>query len=142
MLSALKVGSEKEIEEILERIKGNGYKAALLDEEAVCCLEQLEGAYFLAKKSVKEGKEISKNIGIEFLLWLSGSGHVENAIGKVGAKKKENMVFVLFDGSEKEAGRKAGEIGLKVNGKVEKAGEKRKEEIKKIIEKMAISRIS
>lgn len=69
-------------EELLRRAMEK--KIVLLDAGKVCSLEELELAYALAKKSLEEGTAVSKNLEIEFVLWLAGKKDIRRAFEEVG----------------------------------------------------------
>lgn len=105
----------------------------LLNPEKVSSLEELELAYALAKKSLEDGTAISKNLEIEFVLWLAGKRDIRRAFEEIGWKKGE-LIAVAFGIGKKEL---ISELELK-----EKKLGLKKEAEAMAIEKISLSRIS
>ncbi|MDD2655400.1 MAG: hypothetical protein PHQ80_01900 [Candidatus ainarchaeum sp.] len=80
-------------EELLRRARCR--KIVLLDVGKVGSLEELELAHALAKKGIEDGSAISKNLEIEFALWLAGKRDIRRAFGEVGWKGGE-LIAVSF----------------------------------------------
>lgn len=118
-------------EELLRRAVEK--KIVLLDAGKVCSLEELELAHALARKSLEEGTAISKNLEIEFVLWLAGKKDIRRAFGEVGWKKGE-LVAVSFGMGKKELvaelEMKEKKLGLKKNAGWE------------AVERISLSRVS
>lgn len=68
--------------------------------------EELELAEHLARKSFKEGKNIAKKFKYEFLLWLSGTRDIKNALKKT-APEGEHLL-VIFSGLDEIKGKRPG----------------------------------
>ncbi len=78
-----------------------GKRIVLLDAGKIKSVEELELAHELAKKSLERGNAISKNLEIEFVLWLSGKRDIRRAFEEIGWKKGE-VVAVSFGIEKKE----------------------------------------
>jgi len=74
--------------------------AVLINPEKVESMEEMELAYFLAKKSFKNKKNIAKKFKYEFLLWLSGKTDIKSALEYFRTSKKQKLL-VLFKGEMK-----------------------------------------
>jgi len=108
-------------------------KVILLDAGKIKTVEELELAHELAKKSLEEGTAISKNLGIEFVLWLSGKKDIRRAFEEVGWKKGE-FTAVSFGVGKKE-------LVAELEIKEKKLGLK-KEAGWEAVERISLSRIS
>jgi len=118
-------------EELLRRAMRK--KVILLDSGKIKTVEELELAHELAKKSLEEGTAISKNLGIEFVLWLSGKKDIRRAFEEVGWKTGE-FTAVSFGVGKKEL---VAELELK-----EKRLGLKKEAGWEAVERISLSRIS
>ncbi|MFA5412491.1 MAG: KEOPS complex subunit Cgi121 [Candidatus Micrarchaeia archaeon] len=87
-------------EELLRRAKGK--RVVLLDAGKIDSVEELELAHALAKKSLGDGTAISKNLGIEFVLWLSGKKDIRRAFEEIGYRKGKDLIAVSFGMGKKE----------------------------------------
>lgn len=96
-ISALIV-SDYSPEEILKKIAD--FNAIFVRPNIVNSKEQLELAYFLAKKSFKEKKNIARDFKLEFLLWLTGKKDIKTAIALSIPKNEKALVIVLSDSSK------------------------------------------
>ena len=125
-----------DVQKSLGAINGSSLDAVLIDSGAVLCSEEIEAAHELFKMSFSDGTNISKNKQSEILLYLACETHVKNAIEKAGAKDGEPAVLAVFG--------KSGKIDFdklyleKFAGKFLGCD---KSELKKRIERMALSRI-
>ncbi|MFA5108108.1 MAG: KEOPS complex subunit Cgi121 [Candidatus Micrarchaeia archaeon] len=129
--------SALEIEELLSRMRNKKIPATLLNENCAECEKQLEAAYELAINAFEQKANVSQDLQMEFLMWLSASAHAHTAIEKCGAKNRQRFVFAYFG---KENGEKiAKENAINIIEKIPKRMDESR--LKKIIEEMAISRI-
>ena len=64
--------------------------------DAVECYEELELAYHLAKRSFERKRNIAKKFKYEFLLWLSGTRDIRNAVRKTAPEGE--CMLILFSG--------------------------------------------
>jgi tRNA threonylcarbamoyladenosine modification (KEOPS) complex Cgi121 subunit len=87
-------------DELLRRAKEK--RVVLLNPRRVESVEGLELAHTLAKKSIAEGTAISKNMEIEFVLWLSGKKDIRRAFEEVGYTAGKEFVAVSFGMGKKE----------------------------------------
>jgi tRNA threonylcarbamoyladenosine modification (KEOPS) complex Cgi121 subunit len=72
--------------------------------DAVESMEEIELAYHLAESAFRNRKTIAKKMEFEFLLWLSGTRDIKNAIRKTAPKKGEECLLIDF--SDKGKGEK------------------------------------
>jgi len=86
-------------EELLRRAMRK--KIILLDAGKVGSVEELELAHELAKKSIADGTGISKNMEIEFVLWLSGKKDIRRAFEEVGFDRRPD----IWGGGQRGAGK-------------------------------------
>ena len=103
-----------------------------LNPKVVHSLGPLELAYQLAEKSFKNKKNLAKQFKFEFLLWLSGTRDIQNALQKLGAKNPNEMLLVIFE--------KNNSIIKKLKAKKKKLALK-KQATWQELEKIALSRI-
>ncbi|MBD3210309.1 hypothetical protein GF318_02920 [Candidatus Micrarchaeota archaeon] len=80
--------------------------AVVLNPHAVGSCEELELANYLAEKSFENGRNIANKFKYEFLLWLSGTRDIKNAIKKTKPEKNRPFLLVAFSGMEGIKGRK------------------------------------
>lgn len=95
-------------EELLRRAMRK--KILLLDAGKVGSAEELELAHELAERSIADGTAISKNPGIEFVLWLSGKKDIRRAFEEVGFRGGREFIAVSFGIGKKEL---VAELGMK-----------------------------
>lgn len=119
-------------EELLRRAKGTG--VLLLNPRMVESVEELELAHALAKKSIGEGTAISKNMEIEFVLWLSGKKDIRRAFEEIGFNAGKEFIAVSF-GMEKK------ELIVELEMKEKKLGLEKKAGWE-AVERISLSRIS
>lgn len=119
-------------EELLRRAMGK--RIVLLDSGKVNSLEELELAHELAKRSLEEGTTISKNLEIEFVLWLSGKKDIRRAFEEIGFKAGKECIAVSFGIGKKE-------LLVELELKEKKLGLK-KEAGWEAVERISLSRIS
>ncbi len=74
----------------------------IIRETAYCTEKQVKLAAALALKAHIEGLAIAKTPAIEFLLYLSATRQIRNAIELVGARFGENACIVLASSSNEE----------------------------------------
>jgi len=74
----------------------------LLNPGKVGSLGELELAHALAKKSLADGTAISKNMEIEFVLWLSGKKDIRRAFEEAGFNAGKEFIAVAFGMGKKE----------------------------------------
>jgi tRNA threonylcarbamoyladenosine modification (KEOPS) complex Cgi121 subunit len=128
-------------EELLRRAMEK--KIVLLNPGKAGSLAELELAHVLAKKSIGDGTAISKNMEIEFVLWLSGKKDIRRAFEEIGWNGKSGGEFIAvsfgmgkkellaeMEMKEKKLGLKEKRLGLK------------KEAGWEAIEKISLGRIS
>ena len=72
--------------------------AVLVNPEKVKSEEEIELAYYLAKKSFRNKSNIAKKFKYEFLLWLSGKMDINSAINYSKTSKKKKLL-VVFEGT-------------------------------------------
>ncbi|NYZ60488.1 hypothetical protein H0O01_02210 [Candidatus Micrarchaeota archaeon] len=77
-------------------------RVLLLNPGKAGSLEELELAHELAKKSLEEGTAISKNLEIEFVLWLAGKKDIRRAFEEVGFGAGTEFIAVGFGIGKKE----------------------------------------
>ncbi len=70
--------------------------AVAISTGSVGSREELELAYHLAKDAFKEKRNIAKKLKYEFLLWLSGTRDIKNAMERTEAGK-EFLLIVFSD---------------------------------------------
>jgi tRNA threonylcarbamoyladenosine modification (KEOPS) complex Cgi121 subunit len=64
-------------------------------------MEEIELAYHLAKKSFAGKKNIARKFKYEFLLWLSGTRDIKNAMKKTAPEKGKPFLLIVFSGQMK-----------------------------------------
>jgi len=115
------IGAKGEInvEDVLKRLKKLNCKfAQIVNADYVCGKEHLIVAYEFAKRAFKNGRNICKNIEMEFLIYASAKKQIKDALAIIGAKEKGNYAFI-FDGIKKRDGIKfVKDLGLKIDDKV------------------------
>ncbi|MBU0533077.1 hypothetical protein KKB44_06310 [Candidatus Micrarchaeota archaeon] len=87
------------------------FDAVIIRRDAVESMEEIELAYYLAKKAFENKQNIAKQFKYEFLLWLSGTRDIKNALKKT--VPKDECLLILFSGSKPKEGK---EIQLKKTG--------------------------
>lgn len=92
--------SSLDAEELLRRAMRK--KIVLLNPGKVGSLEELELAHALAKKSLDKGTAISKNLEIEFVLWLAGKNDIRRAFEEIGFGAGKEFIAVAFGIGKKE----------------------------------------
>ncbi|MCD6448719.1 MAG: hypothetical protein J7L58_06765 [Thermoplasmata archaeon] len=107
-----------DIERALQEIKKRGLKGQILDASVVCGKEHLEVAYDHARRAFEEGRNKSRSIEMEFLLYASTKRQIKEAIEFIGAKNEGEYAFVFFEGEEKEAREFVRELGLEIDDAV------------------------
>lgn len=73
----------------------------MVRKDAVGSSEEIELAFHLAQWSFRKKKNIAKNLNYEFLLWLSGTRDIKNAIKKTAPQKGDECLLIDFSGKEK-----------------------------------------
>jgi|Deesub1362A_J573_1020465.scaffolds.fasta_scaffold20960_1 KEOPS complex subunit Cgi121 len=106
------------VEEVLNRLKKDGIKVQILDASVVCGKEHIEVAYEHAKRAFEEGRNKSKSIEMELMLYASGKRQIKEAIEFIGAKEKGQYAFVFFDIDESKARKFVENLGLKIDDSV------------------------
>ncbi len=102
------------LEEALSQLRTQGGLATqLADWRAVASSLHVLQASALAYKAFKEGRMVSKSLGMELLLYLAGERQIREAIAKVGAREGR-VVVVCLAGSEEEATRNLSEVVRKL----------------------------
>ncbi len=107
-----------DVEEALNKIKEKGVKAQILDADVVCGKEHIEVAYEHAKRAFEEGRNKSKSIEMELMLYASGKRQIKEAIEFIGAKEKGNYVFIFFNVDENKARKFVEDLGMKIDDSV------------------------
>lgn len=82
------------------------YRKGMLDEadgiairpDCVKSQEEIELAHHLAWKAIESGKNIARKMKYEFLLFVSGTRDIRNAIKKTKVDEGEEFLLVLFSG--------------------------------------------
>lgn len=85
------------------RIRGldeelDGLDAVAVKESAVESMEELELAYHLARKTFAGKKNIARKFKYEFLLWLSGTRDIKNAMKKTAPEEGKPFLLIVFSG--------------------------------------------
>lgn len=126
------------IERALKELKGMGKFAQVLDARVVCGKEHLRIAYEHAKRAFKNGRNVCKNIEMEFMLYASAKRQIKDAIEFIGAKEEGIYAFV-FDGiSEEEAMDFVKKLNLKIDNNVL---EPTMEKLKKFVEEKELETV-
>ncbi len=104
-LVKLETPSSKALEKIFNHIQELSNKNRFIQvirENAYCTERQVKLAAALALKAHTEDLAIAKNPAMEFLLYLSATRQIKEAIELVGARPKENACIVLASYSSRE----------------------------------------
>ncbi len=104
-LIKLKKPSNELLEEILNYVQEFSDKnkfIQVIKEKAFCTEKQVRLAAMLALRAHIEGLAIAKNPAIEFLLYLSATRQIRNAIELVGAKPEENACIILASSNDED----------------------------------------
>ena len=129
------------VEKSVGAILDSGIEALLIDSQSVLCAREIEAARELAKMAFSEGENISANLSSEILLFLACETHVKNAIEKAGAKRGKPAVLAVF-GEGRIANKKIEFEKFGLEEIKSGFGECDEIELKKRIERMALSRIN
>ena len=86
--------SPEELVGLLRDLVGDRF--TLLDGTRPYTMRQLLLAYIMAKRAFARRRNISKSLGIEMLLYLSGTRQIRNAIRTLGYKGRVG-ILVLWD---------------------------------------------
>jgi len=78
----------------------------MVRKDAVESVKEIELAYHLAESAFRNRKNIAKKKEFEFLLWLSGTRDIKNAIKKTAPEKGEECLLIDF--SDKAKGERIG----------------------------------
>jgi tRNA threonylcarbamoyladenosine modification (KEOPS) complex Cgi121 subunit len=89
---------KKSFQIINDLIKNEIYQ--LIDPKYIVSERQIEIALDKAKNAFKQGKNKSKSLNNELLLWICAEKHVSQAIKKAGAKKTSDF-FLFYKGNKK-----------------------------------------
>jgi len=114
----------KIVDELLSMARSG--KIILLNGEFIISRRILESAYLKAERAFNEGTNISRDLGTEIMLYLSGDRQVSRAIEKFGAGKSE-INYIIFDGDFNPA-----DYGLTEIEEENNTNEKILEELEKI----------
>lgn len=76
----------------------------LLNPKKVASVQSLRLAEYLAKKSIKQKRNISKKNHLEFLLWVAGKKDIRSAIEDMLFEDKNDILAVGLDKKKFERG--------------------------------------
>ena len=107
-----------DVERALEIIKKHDSEAQILNATRVCGREHLEVAYEHARRAFQEGRNKSRSIGMETMLYASTKRQIKEAIEFMGARVEGEYAFIFFNLDEKKAVEIVKELGLEVDDKV------------------------
>ena len=107
-----------DVERALEIIKKHDSEAQILNAARVCGREHLEVAYEHARRAFHEGRNKSRSIGMETMLYASTKRQIKEAIEFMGARVEGEYAFIFFNLDEKKAVEIVKELGLEVDDKV------------------------
>lgn len=79
--------------------------AVAVKPEAARSMEELKLAYHLAKRSFEKDQSIARKFKYEFLLWLSGTRDIKNALRKTAAGG--SCLLILFSGDPPQGAEEA-----------------------------------
>lgn len=106
-----------DVEKTIEKLKKFKF-AQVMDATCVCGEEHVIVAYEHAKRAFENGRNVCRDMTLEFLLYASGKRQIKDAIEFIGAKEEGEYVFV-FDGvDERKAIEFVEEMGLEIDEKV------------------------
>jgi tRNA threonylcarbamoyladenosine modification (KEOPS) complex Cgi121 subunit len=88
-----------------------GLDAVAIRPDAAESMEELRLAHHLAKRSFENKRNIAKKFKFEFLLWLSGTRDIKNAMKRTSPGEGE-CLLVMFSGSPPSSVKEKG-LGLK-----------------------------
>lgn len=81
---------------ILNKYNNNNQIVQLIDEKICYSRKQLKLAGILTIKSFNEGKNISPKPQIEYLLYLTATTQIKDAIKKAGVKNREEICLIII----------------------------------------------
>lgn len=79
------------------------YDAVAVRPDFVRSIEEIELAHHLARDAFQSRSNIAKKLKYEFLLWLSGTRDIRNALKKTSPEGEE-FLLIVFSDREVEAG--------------------------------------
>jgi len=99
------------------------YRPGLLEDtdgiairpDCVKSLEEIRLAHHLAEKAFRSKRNIARKMGYEFLLYVSGTRDIKNAIKKTEPEVGGEFLLVLFSGRP-PPGMDLSELGLEEDG--------------------------
>lgn len=111
----------------------------IFDAEKVAGKAHIKFAVLNALKAFKIGKNISKNLPVEVMLYVSGQRQIEKALKMVGiSSKTKNLILIVFKVSSEIAFKVLDEVcrlvGGKINDRVIEVNCKKIETIKRTFE--------
>ncbi len=107
-----------DVERALKFLKGIDENAQILDATMVCGREHLGVAYEHAERAFREGRNKSRSIGMETMLYASTRRQIKEAIETMGAKEEGEYAFLFFNVDEREARKVVKEMGLVIDESV------------------------
>ena len=99
-INVLSASSRLELNELLERI-AKLKEVQIFDAESTMP-ELIKFAFWHAKKSFEEGRNISKKFEIEVLIRASGCRQIKEAINKVGVKDPKKILIGFLGPKERK----------------------------------------
>lgn len=72
--------------------------SAAVSVDSLKSVEEAELALYLTEEAFKNGKNIAKKKNLEFLLWLSGTRDIKNALKKT--KPEDEFFLISFEEDE------------------------------------------
>ncbi len=74
----------------------------ILKPSIVKNIKEILLANYLAKKAFREKTNIAKKFRLEFLLWLSATRDIENALNAISFDDKEDILLISFSKKSKQ----------------------------------------
>ncbi|MBU0590846.1 hypothetical protein KKF81_00455 [Candidatus Micrarchaeota archaeon] len=75
-----------------------GLDAVAINPDLIESLDEIDLAYHLAKASFDNNKNIGKKLKYEFLLWLSCTRDIKNALKKTAPHSTKDFILIMFSG--------------------------------------------
>jgi len=104
-----------DVEKALQKLRKFSSPSQIFDADIICGRDHVIAAYLHAKKSFDYGKNITRSMDMEILLYVSGKRQIDDAIKFAGAKDNGKYVFLFYGKSRKDAENFLHELGLKID---------------------------
>ena len=106
------------VERALDIVRKHDEEAQILNAAMVCGVEHIEVAYEHARRAFREGRNKSRSIGMETMLYASTKRQIKEAIEFMGAREEGEYAFLFFNMDEEKARRLVEEMGVVIDNDV------------------------